>query len=152
MSVFRQSVKRPRLSVKDRVFWVWLARIWRGWRNYLVVVKPETVVKWHRKGFKLYWRWKSRKRKPGRPKVEYEIRELIQRMLRENPTWGAPRIQSELHLLGFTVAESTVSKYLIRRSRSVWFKNSIAIEAARHGKATARLRGGTRPIPNSQAP
>jgi putative transposase len=68
-------------------------------------------------GFRLYWRWKSGKRKPGRPKVEYEIRELIQRMSRENPSWGAPRIQSELHLLGFTVAESTVSKYLIRRSK-----------------------------------
>ena len=117
LSVLRQSVKRPRLRMQDRVFWVWLARIWRGWRNCLVVVKPETVVKWHRKGFRLYWRWKSRKRKPGRPKVEYEVRELIQRMSRENPTWGAPRIQSELHLLGFTVAESTVSKYLIRRSK-----------------------------------
>jgi putative transposase len=117
LSILRQSVKRPRLRMKDRVFWVWLSKIWVGWRNCLVVVKPETVVKWHRKGFRLYWSWKSRRRKCGRPKVEYEIRELIRRMSRENPTWGAPRIQSELHLLGFTVAESTVSKYLIRRSK-----------------------------------
>jgi hypothetical protein len=76
-------------------------------------VKPETVIKWHRQGFRLYWRWKSQRR-PGRPRVDIEIRQLIRRMSLENPTWGAPRIQSELALLGYTVAESTVAKYMIR--------------------------------------
>ncbi len=78
-----------------------------------MIVKPETVIAWQREGFRLYWRWKSRK-KPGRPKVEAEIRALIRRMARENPTWGAPRIQFELALLGYTVTESTVAKYMNR--------------------------------------
>ena len=78
----------------------------------MLIVQPETVVKWHHQGFKLYWRWKSRK-KQGRPLMGREIRDLIRRMCRENPTWGAPRIQSELALLGHNVAESTVAKYMI---------------------------------------
>ena len=77
-------------------------------------MQPETVIRWHRKGFKLYWRWKSRAGKPGRPRIEHEIRDLIRRMSRENPTWGAPRILSELLLLGYDVAEGTVAKYLVR--------------------------------------
>jgi putative transposase len=83
----------------------------------LVIVQPETVVRWHHLGFKLYWRWKSRTSRIGRPKIEREIRELIQRMCRENPTWGAPRIHSELHLLGYTVAESTVAEYMPRNRK-----------------------------------
>ncbi len=79
----------------------------------MIVVKPETVIKWHRQGFKLYWRWKSRPGKVGRPRISKEIRDLIRQMSRENPTWGAPRIQSELRLLGYEVADSTVAKYMI---------------------------------------
>jgi len=112
LGVLGRSVKRPRLRKRDRVFWVWLSRLWSGWRSCLIIVKPETVIRWHREGFRLYWRWKSRK-KPGRPKTETEIRNLIQ-MARENSTWGAPRILSELALLGHTVAESTVAKYMER--------------------------------------
>ena len=101
--VLQRSAKRPRLRQRDRVFWVWLSRVWKDWRSHLVIVKPETVIRWHRQGFKLYWRWKSGKGSVGRPKIDVEIRELIRRMSRENPTWGAPRILSELLLLGYSL-------------------------------------------------
>ena len=114
LAVYQQSIKRPRLRPRDRVFWVWLSRLSHDWRSILVIVKPETVVRWHLRGFKLYWRWKSQTRNPGRPKIDAEVRELIRRMSRENPTWGAPRIQSELTLLGYVVAERTVAKYMVR--------------------------------------
>jgi putative transposase len=113
LGVLQRSVKRPRLRRRDRILWVWLSRLWSDWRSSLLIVKPGTVIRWDREGFRLYWRWKSRK-KPGRPKTDEEIRQLIRRMARENPTWGAPRIQSELALLGFTVVESTVAKYMDR--------------------------------------
>ncbi len=77
------------------------------------MVKPATVVVWHRKGFKLYWRWKSRKH--GRPKIDAEVRTLIRRMSKENPFWGAPRIQAEMQMVGFDVAKSTIAKYLVSR-------------------------------------
>ena len=83
----------------------------------LVIVQPETVIRWHRHGFRLYWRWKSRTRHPGRPKINAEIRNLIRQMSRENPTWGAPRIQSELHLLVHMVAKATVEKYMVRTKK-----------------------------------
>jgi len=117
LGVLRRSAKRPRLRQRDRVFWVWLSRLWADWQSSLVIVKPETVIRWHRKGFRLYWGWKSRKQKPSRPKVDAEIRQLIRRMARENPTWGAPRIQSELALLGYMVAESMVAKYMKRQPK-----------------------------------
>jgi putative transposase len=116
LAILQVSAKRPRLRKRDRIFWVWLSRIWSDWRSCLMIVRPETVIGWHRRGFRLYWRWKSRK-KPGRPRTDAEIRELIRRMARENPTWGAPRIQSELALLGFTVAESTVGRYMARHRK-----------------------------------
>jgi putative transposase len=114
VAVFKQPVKRPRLQPRDRVFWILLSRLWKNWRSALAIVQPETVIRWHRKGFGLYWQWKSRAGKPGRPRIEPEIRELIRRMSRENPTWGAPRILSELLLLGHEVAEATVAKYMVR--------------------------------------
>jgi hypothetical protein len=86
----------------------------------LVVVQPETVVKWHRMGFKLYWRWKSKLGKVGRPCIHHEIRALIRRMSRENRIWGAPRILSELRLLGYDVAESTVAKYMLHDNDSIY--------------------------------
>ncbi len=113
LAVLQRSVKRPRLRRRDRIFWIWLSRLWRGWRSSLIVVQPETVLRWHREGFRLYWRWKSRSR-CGRPKLGAEIRALIRRMSRDNPTWGRRRIRSELHLLGFEVAELTVAKYMVR--------------------------------------
>ena len=114
LAVCKQGVKRPRLRPRDRVFWVWVSRFWRNWQSALIIVQPETVIRWHRQGFKLYWRWKSARGKPGRPPLERAIRDLIRRMSRENPTWGAPRICSELILLGHNVAEQTVGKYMVR--------------------------------------
>ena len=113
LAILQQKSKTPRLRQRDRIFWALLSRIWVNWRSALLIVQPETVVGWHRRGFKLYWRWKSRG-KPRRPRIEAEIHGLIRRMCRENPTWGAPRIQSELALLGYHVAESTVDKYAKR--------------------------------------
>jgi putative transposase len=117
LAVCRQSVKRPKLRPRDRLFWVWLSRLWPPSRSVLAIVQPETVIKWHRMGFKLYWRWKSKAGKPGRPPIEREIRDLIRRMSRENPTWGAPRILSELLLLGYNIAEATVAKYMVHKRK-----------------------------------
>ncbi|MGB2822382.1 MAG: helix-turn-helix domain-containing protein [Phycisphaerae bacterium] len=116
LTVLQRSVKRPKLRVRDRVFWVWPSKLWSGWRSALAIVQPATVVRWQRQGFKLYWRWKSCK-KPGRPQVNREIRDLIRRISRGDPTWGAPRILSELLLLGHAVAESTVAKYMVRQPK-----------------------------------
>jgi len=96
------------------MFWVLLSRVWSGWRECLHIVQPETVVRWHRQGFRYYWCWKSRA--PGRPKIDPEIRGLVRRICRANPLWGAPRIHGEWLKLGIKVSEATVSKYMIRRS------------------------------------
>lgn len=114
--VLSRRKKRPRLRRLDRAFWVWLSRLWSGWRNALVIVKPATVVGWHRKGWRLYWGWKSRA-KTGRPQVDREIRALVRRMAGENPLWGAPRIHGEMLKLGFDVGETTVAKYMPKRDR-----------------------------------
>ena len=113
LAVLEQSSKRPRLRNRDRIFWTWIARLWSNWRSVLVIVQPETVIRWHQKGFKLYWRWKSRGRS-GRPKIDVEIRKLIRRMSKENPLWGTPRIRSELQLLGYEASKATVDKYRVR--------------------------------------
>ena len=99
----------------DRLFWTWLCHLWPGWRHALVIVKPDTVLRWHRRGFRLYWRWKSRPRGPGRPRIPRAVQELIRQMCRANPTWGAPRIHGELLKLGITIAEATVGHYMVRR-------------------------------------
>ncbi len=112
LAVLKRKKPRSKLNRIDRIFWVFLSRIFPDWKSCLLIVKPETVIRWHRQGFKYYWRWKSRK--PGRPRIDREIITLIHRMSRENPTWGTPRIQSELRLLGHEVAESTVDKYRIK--------------------------------------
>ncbi len=101
-------------TADDRALVVWMTRIWRcDLLNISRVVKLETILRWHRSGFKAFWRWKSRNR-AGRPKVDRELRDLIRRMSKENPLWGAPRIHGELLMLGFEVAQSTVSKYMVR--------------------------------------
>lgn len=109
----RNQKHRVLLSAADRLLWVWLSRIWPDWKAALRTVKPETVIAWHRKGFRLYWSWKSRPR-PGRPPVSTEVRELIRRMNAANPGWGAPRIHGELGKLGIMVSETTVAKYMVR--------------------------------------
>src|SRR5262245_27230604 len=113
LSILNRTAKRPSLRFQDRLFWIALSRFWRDWPSALLIVKPETVIKWHRQGFRLYARWKSKAGRPGRPRIDAEIRELIRRLSQENPLWGTPRILAELQLLGFEVAESTVAKYRI---------------------------------------
>ena len=110
LAVLQRSSARPKLRPFDRCFWVWLSTWFQPWRSWLVLVKPETVIAWHRQGFRWYWRWKSGG-KPGRPTLDAEVRALIRQMAIDNPTWGTPRITSELHLLGYHVGESTVAKY-----------------------------------------
>jgi putative transposase len=123
LAVLQRSVGRPRLHRWDRLVWVGLSQLWAGWRSTLVIVQPATVLAWHRQGFQLYWRWKSRRRSVGRPPLALELRTLIRRMARENPTWGRRRIQAELRFLGNEVAELTVAKYMRRsspRPSSTW--------------------------------
>jgi putative transposase len=113
--VLQRGNKKPRLrlSPADRLLGVWMSRLWPEWRSALRIVQPETVIAWHRKGFRLYWSWKSRPRK-GRPPVSTDVRELIRRISVANPRWGAPRIHGELGKLGIQVGETTVAKYMLR--------------------------------------
>jgi putative transposase len=113
LAVLRENVNRPCLRRRDRILWVVLSRVWSNWRSALLIAQPDTVVRWHRQGFKLFWRWKSRAKR-GRPNIEKEIRALIRRMSSDNPSWGVPRIQSELALLGHAVSEATVQEYRVR--------------------------------------
>ena len=103
--------RRPDVRDSDRLVWVLLVRLLPGWRDALVAVRPETVVRWHRAGWRRYWTWKSRPRPPGRPRIDPEARELIVRLARENRTWGAVRIQGELRALGHDVSAETVRRY-----------------------------------------
>jgi putative transposase len=110
----RSRPRRLPLTKADRWLWVVLSRVWMGWRTALVIVKPETVIAWHRRGFRLWWTWKSRRR-IGRPTAPADIRALIRTMAQANPRWGAPRIHGELLKLGIDVCQTTVAKYLVRR-------------------------------------
>jgi len=114
LAVLNRSAKRPQLTPADRMFWVVLSRLWRHWSETLLIVQPETVVRWHRQGFRQYWAWKSRRQKLGRPSIDPAVRDLIQNMSRTNPLWGAPRIHGELLKLDIHVSQATVSKYMIR--------------------------------------
>ena len=107
--VLKQRNPRPLVSTSDKLFWVILRRLGQEWKRALILVQPETVVRWHRAGFKLYWTWLSRRRvRAGKKCVSKELRELIFRMVEENSTWGAPRIHGELKMLGFDLSERTV--------------------------------------------
>ncbi len=110
VAVLVRTKRRPRFQTMDRWIWVALRQSWRRWQDALIIVKPETVVAWHRRAFRRHWT--SLSRRPGRPRMNGELRQLIVRMARENPTWGAPRIHGELLKLGFDISERTVSRYL----------------------------------------
>jgi transposase InsO family protein len=113
--VLRRKVRgRARLSNNDRWFFVQLYRWFPSILEVLTIIRPETLVRWHRAGFRRYWRWKSRSR-GGRPQIEADLRKLIRRMSIENPLWGAPRIHGELLKLGFELAQSSVAKYMVNR-------------------------------------
>src|ERR1700730_10547339 len=108
----RQRPGRPRLFAIDRLLLVWLYRLWPRCLEVMVLVKPATVIQWHRQGFRRYWRWRSRS---GRPSLDCEVRDLIRQMNAANPLWGAPRIHGELLKLGIEVSQATVAKYMVRR-------------------------------------
>jgi hypothetical protein len=113
LAVLKQRHAQPRIAAPDKLFWVIMRLVWPGWKWALILVQPETVVRWHKAGFKLYWTWLSRRRKcAGRKCVSKELRELIFRMVAENPTWGTPRIHGELKMLGFEISERTVLRWM----------------------------------------
>lgn len=114
LCVYQRSVKRPKAKPADRIPWSLLARVWAGWRDALVFVKPDTIIRWQRKRFKAHWRKLSQSGEPGRPPVADEVIELIRTMSSMNPMWGSPRIVGELAKLGITVTKSTVDKYRVR--------------------------------------
>jgi len=114
LEVLQRNAKRPHLTPSDRAFWALLSRFLPDWRRHLTIVQPDTVVRWHRAGWRLYWRWRSKPGK-GRPKVSAEVRALIRRMSLENRLWGAPRIHGELMKLGYDVCETTIAKYMVRQ-------------------------------------
>ena len=115
--MLRQSVKKPRPSVVDKLFWIIFSRYVDGWRNILYSLHPDTVVRWQRQVFRLYWRWRSRGQKPGRPAIDVALRKLIREMQAANIGWGAPRIHGELLKLGIEVSQATISKYMARQQK-----------------------------------
>jgi len=117
LAVMKRQCPRPRLRTADRRFWVWLSQIWPNWRNALLLVRPETVLSWHRQGFRLFWAWISRGKRAGRPGVSSEVIHLIRKMAEANPLWGAPRIHGELLKLGINISERTVSRLMPKRLR-----------------------------------
>ena len=143
----RQRPGRPRLSSLDRLLWVLLYRIWPQVIDAMVLVKPATVVEWHRKGSRFYWRWRSRR--PGRPKISPEIRNLIRRMSNANPLWGAPRIHGELLKLGIKVSQATVGRWMPWRPKvpsPTWrsflrnhLPDIVAIARGRHANSSLTL-------------
>jgi hypothetical protein len=117
-AVLKSKTRRPKLAVPDKFFWLLARRLWAGWKNARFVVTPETVVRWHRESFRLYWKWLSRHRaRLGRKPISQEVRDLVFQMLTENPTGRAPRIHGERKMLGCVVSERTISRW-IRQVRS----------------------------------
>ena len=114
LEILTRKSPRPRLRPSDKYFFSVLTTVFTSWKNSLLIIKPETVVRWHQRGFRLYWRWKSRS-ELGRPKIPQEQINLIKQIANENPLWGAPRIHGELLKLGFDISESTVLRYLPKK-------------------------------------
>ena len=117
LGIYQRTAKRLRIRPADRVFWSWLSRVWSGWRESLVFVRPETIIAWRRRKFREHWRRLIRSGRPGRPAVRREVRDLIRRMSSANPLWGAPHIVGELAKIGIDVTKSTVEKYMVRRRK-----------------------------------
>jgi putative transposase len=114
--VLSRGSSRPPLTPLDRALWAWLSQSWDGWKTRLCLVQPSTVIQWHRAGFRLFWKWKSRPGKSGRKTISPDAIDLIRKMSRANPLWGAPRIHGELLKLGLHVAQRSVTKYMVPRA------------------------------------
>ena len=110
LMVLKRQTRRPRLRRSDRYLWLVLMRVWPHWRTPLMIFQPETLISWQRAGFRMFWRWKSRRRL-GRPEKDQELIQLIRRMWSANPTWGSPRIRDELAKLGLEASTATIRKY-----------------------------------------
>ena len=140
LSVMVRKQPRRRLTLPDKLFWALLCRLWSGWKEAILIVQPETVIRWHRAGFKLYWKWISRRRMSmGRRPTSKELRELIFRMAAENPTWGAPRIHGELKMLGFKISERTVLNWIRKAPRIPEPAKRWATFLANHREAIAAM-------------
>jgi transposase InsO family protein len=147
LAVLSARQPRPRLAAHDRVFWVILRRLWSKWKRVLVIVNPETVVRWHRTGFKMYWKWISRRRtRSGRKPTPKALRELILRMVVENRTWGAPRIHGELKMLGYEISERTVLRWMRKAPRNPEPARRWAAFLSNHREAIAAMDFFTVPI------
>src|SRR5258707_8524358 len=140
LTVLKRKHPKPRLGLVDKLFWVLACRLWSDWKKSLLVVTPETVVRWHRAGFRLYWSLISKVRKQvGRKRLSREVRQFIFRMVAENPTWGAPRIHGELLMLGFDVSERTISRWMKRAPRDPRPANRWRAFLENHREAIAAM-------------
>ena len=116
LALYKRAQKRLSIRSTDRAFWVWLSRLWGDWRAPLLLVQPRTVIRWHRQGFRLYWRWRSRPKRLGRPSIPREHIDFIRRMSRDNPSWGEDKINEELRVkFGICHSTSTIRKYMTKR-------------------------------------
>jgi putative transposase len=115
LAVYKRIAKRPKLGRRDRLFWIWLSRVWTGWRDALVIVAPDTVLRWGRRRFREHWATRSGRPIWGRPPISAELKALVARMAAANPLWGAPRIHGELRKLGIDIGERTVSRLIPKR-------------------------------------
>ena len=146
LAVLGRKHPKPRFRLSDRLFWVLLRRVWSEWKRVLLLVHPETVIRWHRAEFKLYWTWLSRHRvRVGRKCVSKELRELIFHMVAENHTWGAPRIHGELKMLGFDISERTVLRWMRKAPRNPEPANRWAAFLSNHREAIAAMDFFTMP-------
>jgi hypothetical protein len=140
LTVLKRKHRRPKVSLLDKLFWVLVHRFWSAWKSSLIIVTPETVVRWHRVGFRLYWSLISKvKNQVGRKRLSTEVRDLIFRMVAENPTWGAPRIHGELLMLGFDVSERTISRWMQRAPREARPTQRWRAFLANHREAIAAM-------------
>jgi hypothetical protein len=138
--VLNRRYRRVRLRNIDRLILVWLYRLFPSLLDALVIVNLETVLRWHRQGFRAYWRWKSWRR-CGRPRIDSEVA-VIRRMSRENPLWGAPRIHGELLMLGFEISESTVGRYMIKNARAaIAGLENVSTQSRRRDRFYRSVRG-----------
>ena len=117
LALLRHQSKRPRFGRLDRLLWMWLSTKWAGWRDALHIVRPETVIRWHRQGFRALWTWKARHGRTGRPSVSSELAALVRTMALANPLWGVPRIHGELLKLGLEISQRTVARLMPRRPK-----------------------------------
>ena len=140
LAVLKQKHLKPRFAAADKMLWVILRQLWPDWKQALVLVQPETIIRWHRAGFRLYWTWRSRHRnRVGRKCVRKELRQLIFRMVADNPTWGAPRIHGELKMLGFDISEQSVLRWMRKAPRDPEPARRWAAFLSNHREAIAAM-------------